>query len=197
MCCIRLALYYYIRQIFTACHEACGFLVKNPAGAINLASSDLTPFNPDNLGVCMKLSIFIASLLLGISQLALADDNRGTIRVSNMNPCQKLPSTIRVVASARQCGNMPAVILRGNWKRSFSAAFRWDDGSADGQDRDPNKLWDSSAASSPYKTQRRIRRSREDILCYGNFLKANIPVPEQLTIKRSVAPRLDRFCVDF
>ncbi|MFN4896365.1 MAG: hypothetical protein ACK5GN_10860 [Pseudomonadota bacterium] len=145
----------------------------------------------------MKLNVFFLSVLLGISQLALADDNRGAIEVSKMDPCKALPSAIRVVASARQCGNVPAVILRGNWRRSFSAAFRWDDGSADGQDRDPNKLWDSSASSSPYKTQRRIRGKNEDILCYGNFLKLKVPIPEQLTVKRTVAPRLDRFCVDF
>jgi len=130
-------------------------------------------------------------------QGALAADGSGAINISSMNPCKSLPGSIRVLSSSKQCGNMPTVILRGSWKRSFSAAFRWDDGSADGQDRHPSKLGDASAGSSPYKTQRRIRRSREDILCYGNFLKLKIPVPEQLTVKRSVAPRLDRFCVDF
>jgi hypothetical protein len=115
----------------------------------------------------------------------------------SMASCKPLPRTIQVVESLRSCRNAPAVILSGPWKRSFSAAFRWDDGSFDGQDRNPSKLNDSSAGSSPYKTQRRIRGSKQHVLCYGRFLSSNFPVPEQLTIKRSSAPRLDRFCVNF
>ena len=116
---------------------------------------------------------------------------------SNMASCKPLPRTIQVVERLRSCGNAPAVILSGPWKRSFSAAFRWDDGSFDGQDRNPSKLNDSSASSSPYKTQQRIRGSKQHVLCYGRFLTSKLPIPEQLTIKRTIAPKLDRFCVNF
>jgi hypothetical protein len=116
---------------------------------------------------------------------------------SSMASCKPLPRTIQVVERLRACGNAPAVILSGPWRRSFSAAFRWDDGSFDGQDRNPSKLNDSSASSSPYKTQRRIRGSKQHVLCYGRFLSSNFPIPEQLTIKRSSAPKLDRFCMNF
>lgn len=116
---------------------------------------------------------------------------------SSMDPCRKLPRKIKVSESSRICGGDPAVRLRGKWKNSFSAAFRWDDGSKAGQDRNPDALDDSSVESTPYKAQRRIKRNREDILCYGDFLNGDFPIPEQLTIKRTVAPRLDRFCVDF
>ena len=113
-----------------------------------------------------------------------------------MNPCRSLPKAIEVLESSMVCRGMPTVILSGSWRRSFSAAFRWDDGSSSGQDRSPNALGNSSAASSPYKTQMRLRRGARDFLCYGNFL-SGFPIPEQLTIKRTTAPRVDRFCVDF
>lgn len=113
-----------------------------------------------------------------------------------MDPCRTLPRTIEVLERSNACGSVPTVVLKGTWRRSFSAAFRWEDGSADGQDRNPDDLNNSSAASSPYKTQRRIRRGDRDILCYGNFL-SGFPLPEQLTIKRTTAPRVERFCVNF
>jgi hypothetical protein len=113
-----------------------------------------------------------------------------------MNPCKSIPRTIQVLERSAACGRVPTVVLRGTWRRSFSAAFRWEDGTPDGQDRNPDDLGNSSAASSPYKTQRRIRRADRDILCYGNFL-TGFPLPDQLTIKRTTAPRLDRFCVNF
>jgi hypothetical protein len=113
-----------------------------------------------------------------------------------MNPCRTLPRAIQVLKRSQVCGQVPTVTLSGAWRRSFSAAFRWDDGTADGQDRNPDDLGNSSAASSPYKTQRRIRRGSRDFLCYGNFL-SGFPLPEQLTIKRTTAPRLERFCVNF
>jgi hypothetical protein len=116
---------------------------------------------------------------------------------SSMASCKPLPRTIQVVERLGSCGNAPAVILSGPWRRSFSAAFRWDDGSFDGQDRNPSKLNDSSASSSPYKTQRRIRGSKQHVLCYGRFLTSKVPIPEQLTIKLSTAPKLERFCVNF
>lgn len=145
----------------------------------------------------MKIKFLLVALFVPLCPVALLAEEGGVVSVTNMSPCRNLPTSIQVLESSRQCGNMPTVILRGSWKRSFSAAFRWDDGTASGQDRHPSKLWDGSASSSPYKTQRRIRRSTEEVLCYGNFLKLKIPVPEQLTIKRSIAPRVDRFCVDF
>lgn len=114
-----------------------------------------------------------------------------------MASCKPLPRTIQIVERLRSCGNAPAVILSGPWRRSFSAAFRWDDGSFNGQDRNPAKLNDSSASSSPYKTQRRIRGSKQHVLCYGRFLTSKVPIPEQLTIKRTTAPKLERFCVNF
>lgn len=115
----------------------------------------------------------------------------------DMAACKPLPRTVQVVGNLKTCGNTPAVLLSGPWKRSFSAAFRWDDGSSDGQDRNPSKLNDSSASSSPYKTQRRIRGSKQHVLCYGRFLNGKFPVPEQLTIKRTSSPKLDRFCMNF
>ncbi len=117
--------------------------------------------------------------------------------LGNMAACKPLPRTIQVIPSLKTCGNAPAVLLSGPWRTSFSAAFRWEDGSSSGQDRNPSKLNDASAASSPYKTQRRIRGSKQHVLCYGNFLTSKFPTPEQLTIKRTVAPKVDRFCVDF
>jgi hypothetical protein len=128
-----------------------------------------------------------------ISCLAILSSS---VNAQEMEACRSLPRTIQVLKRSTQCGDTPTVILSGSWRRSFSAAFRWDDGSADGQDRSPNALGNSSAASSPYKTQRRIRRGGRDFLCYGNFL-SGFPIPEQLTIKRTTAPRLDRFCVNF
>lgn len=117
--------------------------------------------------------------------------------LGNMAACKPLPRTIQVIPSLKACGNAPAVLLSGPWRTSFSAAFRWEDGSSSGQDRNPSKLNDASASSSPYKTQRRIRGSKQHVLCYGRFLTSKFPTPEQLTIKRSVAPKVDRFCVDF
>ena len=113
-----------------------------------------------------------------------------------LSPCKPLPEAIQVQPSNVRCGGAPAVILTKGWKNSFSAAFRWDDGSAEGQDRSPNALEDSSTSSSPYKTQKRLNSRTQDVLCYGKFLKrSGFPVPEQLTIKRTVAPQVKRFCV--
>lgn len=145
----------------------------------------------------MKTLRTLLCLTFLFSQAAFAQGSDEVNSFSNMDPCTSLPSSIRVLRRSKECGAVPTVVLRGGWRGSFSAAFRWDDGSADGQDRNPNSLGDSSAASSPYKTKRRFRRGNQDVLCYGNFLNGSLPVPEQLTIKRSVAPRLDRFCVDF
>ena len=113
-------------------------------------------------------------------------------------PCKALPKAIQVLKKSRQCGGVPTVVLSKAWKNSFSAAFRWDDGSEEGQDRSPFALDDSSASSSPYKAQRRIRGRKSDSLCYGKFLKRQgYPVPEQLTIKRTSAPKVERYCVSF
>ena len=112
--------------------------------------------------------------------------------------CKALPSTIKVLKKSAKCGNVPTVVLSGTWKSSFSAAFRWDDGSTNGEDRSPFDLDNPSASSSPYKTQRRIRDSKQEYLCYGKFIKRQgYPVPEQLTIKKTARPKLDRFCVSF
>ena len=141
------------------------------------------------------LSAFL--MLLALTSNATADVSQRGDALSAMAPCKPLPASIRVLKRSSVCGNVPTVILGGSWQRIFSAAFRWEDGSSAGQDRNPNFLWDSSAASSPYKTQRRLRRGRQTVMCYGNFLNNSVPVPSQLTIKRSAAPRLNRFCVDF
>ncbi len=137
----------------------------------------------------------IAALLIAFT--ALDAQGQGVSTLGNMAACKTLPSTIQVIERLKACGNTPAVILSGSWKGAFSAAFRWDDGSSSGQDRNPSKLDDPSASSSPYKTQRRIRGSKQHILCYGKFLSSKFPTPEQLTIKRSAAPKVDRFCVNF
>jgi hypothetical protein len=114
--------------------------------------------------------------------------------------CRKLPKTVRVVSSNTLCGGNPAVFLSGAWKNSFSAAFRWENENNGGEleDRSPFALDNPSASSSPYKAQRRLRQAKRDVLCYGNFVRnSRFPIPVQLTIKRSVAPVLDRFCVNF
>ncbi|MCO6430095.1 MAG: hypothetical protein J5J00_04485 [Deltaproteobacteria bacterium] len=112
--------------------------------------------------------------------------------------CKALPKKIKVLKKSSQCGKVPTVALSGTWKNSFSAAFRWDDGSEDGEDRSPFDLDNPDAQSSPYKTQRRIRTARTDYLCYGKFIKrAGYPTPVQLTIKKTAAPNLNRFCVSF
>lgn len=115
-----------------------------------------------------------------------------------IDACKPLPATIQVLRTSRQCGSVPTVVLRDKWKNSFSAAFRWEDGTDEGQDRNPFDLDNSSAASSPYKMQRRIRKSDRDFLCYGKFVnRQGYPEPVQLTIKRTVLPRVNRFCVSF
>lgn len=141
-----------------------------------------------------EVPVSLLTVLLAITSISF-DPRDGHA----MDACRPLPQQIKVLARSPQCGGAPAVILRGRWQRSFSAAFRWDDGSSDGQDRSPFALNDSSASSSPYKTQRRTSRGRRgDTLCYGKFINRNgYPVPEQLTIKVSTAPQLSRFCVDF
>ena len=111
--------------------------------------------------------------------------------------CSKLPSGLAVVRSAVSCGGAPAVVLTGSWRGVFSAAFRWVNGS-ELADRSPFALEDGSASSSPYKAQRRIRNASGEVLCYGNFIRdTRFPLPVQLTIKRSAAPVLNRFCVRF
>jgi hypothetical protein len=89
------------------------------------------------------------------------------------------------------------VVLSGTWRNIFSAAFRWDN-NGELEDRSPFALNNPSASSSPYKTQRVIRRSSKKTLCYGNFIRdTRFPLPVQLTVKRSPAPVLTRFCVGF
>jgi len=145
----------------------------------------------------MRTLITALFMSLIVASAALDAHGQEVSALSNMAACKPLPRTIQVVQRLKACGNNPAVLLSGPYKSAFSAAFRWDDGSSDGQDRNPSKLNDPSASSSPYKTQRRIRGSKQHVLCYGNFLTSKFPFPEQLTIKRSVAPKLDRFCVNF
>ena len=142
-----------------------------------------------------RISIIVTSFVLAFA--ASPAHGQEVSARSDMAACKPLPRTVQVVESLKACGNAPAVLLSGPWKSSFSAAFRWDDGSEDGQDRNPSKLNDSSASSSPYKTQRRIRGSKQHVLCYGRFLSGKFPVPEQLTIKRTSSPKLDRFCTNF
>jgi len=142
---------------------------------------------------------FITTFIVSLVVASTTVDARGeeVSALGNMADCKALPRTVQIVDRSKACGNNPAVILSGPYKRVFSAAFRWDDGSSAGQDRHPSRLNDASASSSPYKTQRRIRGSKQHVLCYGQFLTPNLPAPEQLTIKRSVSPKLDRFCVNF
>lgn len=112
--------------------------------------------------------------------------------------CSELPRGVKVQPKSAKCGRKPAVVLSGSWKNIFSAAFRWDDGSSEGQDRSPFALDDGSASSSPYKAQKRIRGSKQDILCFGSFVgSSRFPAPTQLTIKRTPAPSVNRFCVAF
>lgn len=133
----------------------------------------------------------------GLAQDADADSTEfGYTR--NLASCSALPRGIKVQAKSAKCGRKPAVVLSGNWKNIFSAAFRWDDGTPEGQDRSPFALDDGSASSSPYKAQKRIRGKNQDILCFGSFVDSSrVPEPEQLTIKRTPAPRVNRFCVTF
>lgn len=115
-----------------------------------------------------------------------------------MDECGALPKTIKVKKKSSQCGKVPTVVLKGKSRGIFSAAFRWDDGSDEGQDRSPFALNDSSASSSPYKTQRKVRGDRADYLCYGKFLgRKGYQKPEQLTVKPSVMPKVVRYCVAF
>ncbi len=115
-----------------------------------------------------------------------------------IDSCSKLPKTISVKKATKQCGNVPTVVLKKEFKNSFSAAFRWDDGSDSGQDRSPFALNDSSASSSPYKSQKRIRSKNADYLCYGRFIKRKgFLLPIQLTIKPTIAPVVKRYCVNF
>lgn len=111
--------------------------------------------------------------------------------------CSSLPERIKVLVSAKACGKNPAVVLTGTWRNIFSAAFRWDN-NGELEDRSPFALGDGSASSSPYKTQRVVRRGSQKILCYGNFYRdTRFPLPVQLTIKRTPAPSLRRYCVTF
>ncbi len=126
-------------------------------------------------------------------QAALADERA---RASS-GGCSKVPKGIAVVRSATACGGNPAVVLTGAWRGIFSAAFRWENGS-ELEDRSPFALENGSASSSPYKTQRRVRSSSGELLCYGNFVRdSRFPLPVQLTVKRSASPTLNRFCVRF
>lgn len=142
---------------------------------------------------------FITTFMVSLVVASTTVDARSqeVSALGNMADCKALPRTVQIVDRSKACGNNPAVILSGPYKRVFSAAFRWDDGSSAGQDRHPSRLNDASASSSPYKTQRRIRGSKQHVLCYGQFLTPNLPAPEQLTIKRTASPKLDRFCVNF
>lgn len=115
-----------------------------------------------------------------------------------IDKCSALPKDVQVKKTSTQCGQVPTVILKNSFKNSFSAAFRWDDGTSSGQDRNPNDLNNPSAGSSPYKTQKRIRQQKAGYLCYGKFLnRRGYPVPVQLTIKPSAAPVVRRYCVSF
>ncbi len=111
--------------------------------------------------------------------------------------CGKAPKGVAVIASTSVCGNKPAVVLTGAWRSIFSAAFRWNN-NGELEDRSPYALTDGSAASSPYKTQRKLQGISGDVLCYGNFYKdRKFPLPVQLTIKRTATSSLTRFCVKF
>lgn len=147
--------------------------------------------------VAMRTLVTASLMSLLVASAAFDAHGQDVSAFSSMATCKPLPRTIQVIPALKACGNTPAVLLSGPWKTSFSAAFRWDDGSSDGQDRNPAKLNDASASSSPYKTQRRIKGSKQHVLCYGRFLTSKFPTPEQLTIKRSAVPKVDRFCVDF
>ncbi len=147
------------------------------------------------LGLTMRIVHFFVLIALSVNNPCSAED--GTVSRSDNEDCSKLTRGIRVVQTSSSCGGRPAVVLSGSWQRSFSAAFRWQNGK-ELEDRSPYDLDNPSASSSPYKSQSRIRRTRRDILCYGNFLNDDdYPLPVQLTIKRSTAGVLDRFCVKF
>ncbi len=116
---------------------------------------------------------------------------------SHAQSCGSLPRGIKVFASSKVCGNNPAVALTGTWRNIFSAAFRWDN-NGELEDRSPFALGDGSASSSPYKTQRVVRSGSQRILCYGSFIRnTRFPLPVQLTVKRTAAPVLNRYCVGF
>ena len=137
--------------------------------------------------------MMISALIIATTATAQAENST---RASS-GSCSKLPRGVAVVSSASACGGNPAVVLTGTWRGIFSAAFRWVNGSKL-EDRSPFALGNGSAASSPYKTQRRLRSASGEVLCYGNFVKdTRFPLPVQLTIKRTVAPSLNRFCVRF
>ena len=144
-------------------------------------------------GAAMKiLNACIFTAVLGV---AVA----GAGSASAQDRCATLPSSIKVASKSRQCGSRPTVFLKGSWRGIFSAAFRWTNPqTGELEDRSPFALDDGSASSSPYKTQTRIREARQDVLCYGNFVRdSRFPLPIQLTIKRTVGPNLSRFCVSF
>ena len=147
-------------------------------------------------GSVMKKGIPVFALILSLAttfQTVRAED----INRSSAGSCGKLPRGIAVVSSAATCGGNPAVVLTGTWRGIFSAAFRWENGSKL-EDRSPFALGNGSASSSPYKTQRRLRSASGEVLCYGNFVRdTRFPLPVQLTVKRTVAPTLNRFCVRF
>ncbi len=137
--------------------------------------------------------VLLSALVVATSQTVLAENATR----STTGSCSKLPRGVAVVSSASACGGNPAVVLTGTWRGIFSAAFRWVNGSKL-EDRSPFALGNGSASSSPYKTQRRLRSASGEVLCYGNFVRdSRFPLPVQLTIKRTVAPTLNRFCVRF
>lgn len=116
----------------------------------------------------------------------------------SLDECRPLPRNIKVFEDHPRCDN-PTILLQGRWRTAFSAVFRWDDGSDEGQDRSPFDLENSDASSSPYKVQDRISRGRrKTILCFGDFLnRKGFPVPEQMTIKRTASSSVKRYCVSF
>ena len=135
----------------------------------------------------LVLAISITTIALISSEPAFA-----------INKCIDLPATIEVKPRSAQCGKVPTVVLSGKSRSVFSAAFRWDDNTATGQDRSPFALDNPSASSSPYKTQRRVAKGKKTYLCYGKFInRAGYPLPVQLTVKPSAAPSVKRYCVDF
>jgi hypothetical protein len=141
---------------------------------------------------------FVCTLSLSAAMVAATQVTYGDEATrSSTGSCSKLPRGIAVVRSAVSCGGNPGVVLTGTWRGIFSAAFRWVNGNSL-EDRSPFALGDGSASSSPYKTQRRLRNANGELLCYGNFVRnSRFPLPVQLTVKRTVSPVLNRFCVRF
>jgi|GEM_PF-6690720 len=86
----------------------------------------------------MKIILLLLISALLLPNVVFADEGDTTVvGLSAMAPCAPLPTTITVLSASTLCGNVPTVILSGSWRRAFSAAFRWEDGTTSGQDRHP------------------------------------------------------------